>query len=274
MKSILYALFPFLLLTTCFSVEESAAPSITLTNESLSLTVEPAIGGRIASLKLAGQEVLNTKRDSQNVQWGSTVWTSPQSDWKWPPIAAFDAKAFTVEELRENVLLLVSERDSATLLRMRKCISLGSDNEVGLTYWLTNEGNSTVKVAVWENTRLPYAGRIEFRADSIRFTQETNPITYRDSIATIHFDDRHSGRTKVFTDLVTDSVTYFNAGLAFTKYTTITHLVHTAPKQAPLEIYYDPEAGFMEFELQGEYKLLAPGESVSLRVKWKVKESG
>lgn len=271
MKFLLIALFPLLFLATCSSADAIATDSITLSRGPLSLTVDPAIGGRISSLTYAGKEILKTSRDSLNLQWGSTAWTSPQADWGWPPIATFDANAFEVEELRENVLLLVSDRDSATLLRMRKRISLGAKAEVGLTYWLTNEGNTTIKVGAWENTRLPYAGRIEFQADSIRFGKDTTPVAYHDSIAAIYFDERHSSREKVFADLAVDSVTHYNDGLALTKYTAITHLFNTAPEQAPLEVYFDPKAGFMEFELHGEYKLLEPGESVSLRVKWKVR---
>jgi len=51
----------------------------------LSLAVDPQMGARIASFTYEGKEILKTSRDENNWQWGSTVWTSPQSDWNWPP---------------------------------------------------------------------------------------------------------------------------------------------------------------------------------------------
>ncbi|MEL7160431.1 MAG: hypothetical protein AAFN92_06720 [Bacteroidota bacterium] len=265
-------LFFLLALFCCFACapKKPTDGPITLTREDVTITVDPQLGGRITSLTLHGREILKTSRDSLNLQWGSTVWTSPQSTWKWPPPATFDAEPFTWELLRDSVILLESARDPDSQLRMRKRISLGPDADVGLTYWLINEGVSTVRVAAWENTRLPYAGYLEFAADSIRFRQDSTPVVTRDSTHYIYLDDRHRGPEKVFADLAADSVTFYRDGLFLRKFAGITHLFHTAPEQAPLEIYFNPEAGFMEFELQGEYKLLEPGEHVSLRTRWKV----
>ncbi|MEO0734910.1 MAG: hypothetical protein AAFZ52_18885, partial [Bacteroidota bacterium] len=127
---------------------------------------------------------------------------------------------------------------------MRKRIALGPDSDVGLTYWITNEGPGTIQVAGWENTRLPYAGYLEFRADSLRFGADSTPVITRDTTQYLYFDETHQGKEKVFADLAADSVTYYRNGLFLRKFVAITHLFHTAPEQAPLEVYYDPTAGF------------------------------
>jgi len=263
------AVLLLLILSACTPAVDFTEP-ITITRDGLSLTVDPQLGGRITSLTLNGKEVLKTSRDELNLQWGSTAWTSPQSDWEWPPIATFDSEPFTMDQPREHVLLLESARDSATLLRMIKRITLGPDSDVGITYWITNEGGSSVQVAAWENTRLPYAGYIEFQSDSLRGDQDTLPVSVVDSTYVIHFDDRHTERQKVFADLATDSVTYYGNGIRFCKYTAITNLFHTPPGQAPLEVYFDPAAGFMEFELHGYYRRIEPKASADLRVRWKI----
>jgi len=245
---------------------------ITLSRGDITLSVEPALGARVSSLTFAGREILQTRRDSLGLQWGSTVWTSPQSDWNWPPITTFDSELFAVSQLREGVILLESQRDPDTFLRMRKRISLGNNNDVGLTYWVTNEGSSSVKVALWENTRIPYGGYLTFRSDSIRYSLDSTLVDTRTSTQYIYLDDRHSKPQKLFADLREVPVSYHHDGLVLHKYTNVKQLYRTAPGQAPLEIYIDPVTGFAEFELQGDYQLIQPGESANLRVRWEVGE--
>lgn len=271
-KMLLFSpLMCFLLFSGCRQ-EETVPETITIAKGDITLSIEPASGGRISSLTFQGQEVLKTSRDSLGLQWGSTTWTSPQSDWKWPPIATFDREPFTVTELREGVVLLESRQDPDTYLRMRKRISLGERSDVGITYWVTNEGPASTKVALWENTRIPYGGYLSFQADSLRGSLDTLPVTILDSIYYIHLDNRHAQPQKVFTDLKEVPVSYHYNGLAFRKYTSVKEFYRTAPGQAPLEIYLDPTAGFAEFELQGDYGLVLPGESANLRVRWEVGE--
>ncbi|MFK8161753.1 MAG: DUF4380 domain-containing protein [Lewinella sp.] len=257
------------LFLACTATEntDSIAP-VTISRGAISLTVEPAIGGRLSSLTFGGVEVLKTSRDSSNFQWGSTTWSSPQADWNWPPVAAFDAAPFKVMRVDEKSILLEGPKDSLTHLRMRKRFTLGPDNDIGLIYWLTNEGVSSVNVALWENTRLPYAGRFEFRADSIRGSLDTLPVTLRDSVYSIYADARHSQPQKVFADMPTTTARYYHKGMVLIKHNLANAFYRVAPGQAPLEIYLDPPAGFVEFELQGDYRLIEPGESNNLRSKW------
>jgi len=261
----------FLLFCSC-QQEDAVPETINLTKGNIILSIDPASGGRISSLTFRGQEILKISRDSLGFQWGSTAWTSPQSDWNWPPIATFDSEPFTVTELREGVVLLESQRDPDTYLRMRKRISLGERSDVGITYWVTNEGPSSTKVALWENTRIPYDGYLSFRADSLRGSLDTLPVAVLDSTYYIHLDNRHAQPQKVFADLAEVPVNYHHNGLVLRKYTSVKELYRTAPGQAPLEIYLDPPAGFAEFELQGDYQLIQPGESANLRVRWEVQE--
>lgn len=263
---------PVLLLVACNGNPAGDIPEpVVISRGPITLTVEPAIGGRISSLTFNGKELLKTSRDSLNLQWGSTAWSSPRADWQWPPIAAFDAEPYTVTELRENALLLEGPLDPGTLLRMRKRIALGPDNDVGLTYWLTNEGASSVNVALWEITRLPYAGRFEFVADSVRSTLEILPAELKDSVYTVYVDNRHPEQEKIFADLPLKMASYYHNGLVLRKHHVANAFYRVAPGQAPLEIYLDRPAGFVEFELQGDYRLLEPGESNNLRTRWQIK---
>lgn len=271
----LFRLIPILLLfISCASdPEPDPLAPVTLTRGPISITVEPALGGRISSLTYEGVEVLKTSRDEANLQWGSTVWTSPQSAWNWPPPPAFDSEPYTLTELGEHRILLEGPRDSSTFLRMRKRIVLGPDNDVGLTYWVTNEGVSGANVALWENTRLPYAGTFEFVADTIWTERDSVEFDLRDSVRIVNLDERHTEEGKLFANLPTGTATYRNNGLAFTKHTVVKELYRTPPGEAPLEIYVAPQSGFFEFELLGDYRNIGPGESNNVRLKWSLKKT-
>ena len=261
-------LFPFLFLA-CGEEPDPYAP-FTIVRGDIELTVDPAVGGRIASLKFRGQELLQTVRDSANLHWGSVGWTSPQSAWDWPPPVAFDSAPFTVTELREYRYLLEGPLDTASMLRMRKRVAIGPDDEIGLTYWVTNEGGDDVSVALWENTRLPYAGRIEFGRDSLRHWKDVlEPALVRDSVYVLHLDDRYAGKAgKIFTTLNDGYADYYLDGVRLRKESLVRDYYRVAPGQAPLELFASEPDGFVEFELQGDYRTLGPGESNNLRLRW------
>ena len=249
--------------------EPLAAEPITLRRENISLTVDPARGGRLVSLRYAGKEVLSELRDSMGFQYGSVSWPGPQADWNWPPPAALDRDAYTVQKVEQHAVLLISDPDPVTGLVLQKRYRLGPDSDIGLTYWITNRGDTTRAVGAWEVTRLPYAGYFEFFSDSLR-VERGNARTL-DSDGNHHrivLDDRQAQTTKVFAMLDTVPATYVNNGVVLEKHTVVTDYYRVAPGQAPLEIYLAPEAGFVEFELHGDYRKLGFGETSTLRSKW------
>ena len=247
---------------------------VTLTQADVSITVDPDYGARITSLKYKGREVLRTERDSAGFQFGSTVWTGPQEDWKWPPPPAFDSEPYSVTKMRDNVYIFTSEVDAASELRMEKRVEIGPSGEIGLRYRVKNEGSTSASVGAWEVTRIPYSGRIEFPVgDTIWSNQEELYTTVdTEGVGTIRLDGQVPDKTKIFASLSDTAVHYYNNGLLFTKQTLITARNQTVPGQAPLEVYLSPGRGFAEFELHGGRYILDPGQSASMRVKWLVRE--
>lgn len=270
-------LLPLLALIACSDSDTAADGPVTMRGGDVTLTVDADFGARITSLTFQGRELLQTERDSAGLTFGSTAWTSPQSDWEWPPIAAFDSQPYDVREVREGVMLFQSRRDPKTDLVMSKRIALDSLGTVQITYYVRNEGATPVKVAPWEVTRLPYGGRVEFRGDSLRLMDEDAALTdavelTEDSLHIVRFDDRFTAPGKLFTDLRDSVARFVHAGVVFTKYTEVNHHWQTAPEQAPLEIYWDPPKGFVEFELQGFYVEVQPGRAGYLWTKWELRE--
>ncbi|CAH0999602.1 hypothetical protein LEM8419_00902 [Neolewinella maritima] len=243
---------------------------LTITRDSISLTVDPAYGARLTSVTYGDRELLYVVRDSSGFTYGSTAWPSPQADWDWPPPATLDREPYTVQKVEEHSILLESREDSSGLV-LQKRYRLGPDSDIGLTYWLTYNGPTTRSVAAWEVTRLPYTGRIVFFADSVRTVGDARRVVEsQDSLRVIHFDERHTATTKVFADLDSVPVRYYTDGLILEKHTVVQDFYRVAPGHAPLEVYIDPPRGFVELELQGDYRKLSYGKTTTLRTKWRV----
>ena len=273
LRPLRYVLLLLLLqLFTCGPAKNGAPAQdepITITRDSLSLTVDPTLGGRLVSVRYGDRELLNTVRDSTSFTYGSTAWPSPQADWNWPPPPALDREPYTVQQVEEHSILLKGGETEDGLV-FQKRYRLGPDSDIGLTYWLTYNGDTARSVAAWEVTRLPYTGRVEFYADSVRTEKTESIVESQDSFRAIYFDGRHTAPAKVFADLDSIPVKYYVDGLVLEKHTVVTDFYRVAPGQAPLEVYIDPPRNFAELELQGDYRELRYGETATLRTKWRV----
>ena len=243
---------------------------ITLTAGPLSLSVDPFVGGRIASFQHAGIEVLKTTRDSNNFQWGSTVWTSPQADWEWPPQAVFDSEPYSVNRSPKDTtrVVLISGIDQKTGLQVIKNIRLAIDEAMGpvatMRYRIYNRGEEMQKVGVWENTRIPWAGTIDLPAGgTLRLNDPKNKLQSNSldtSLLQIPLNNQQPQGQKIFYHLPLQERntlirhSYQNDGLVFTK--SWKYPDQVAPEQSPIEIYLSPEDDFAELELHGRYVTL------------------
>ena len=91
--------------------QEERSTAVTLRVDDATMTVDPARGGKILSLKYQEQEVLSQSRFPES--FGSTFWTSPQKEWNWPPVAEFDKQPYEVVQCADGRLTIsspVSER--------------------------------------------------------------------------------------------------------------------------------------------------------------------
>ena len=237
-----------------------------VTSGDMTLVVDAAHGGKILSFKLKDQEVLNQGRRPNS--FGSTFWTSPQSQWNWPPVAEYDTKPFTAE-LKDNVLTLTGEKSERFGYRVRKVIHVcENDGAMVITYSIVNESGETRQVAPWEISRVANGGVLFFQADKVEPANNMTglPFTFKDGIAYYEMDEAMENR-KINAD-GEGWLAFNNGSVIFVKKFQNLKEGEAAPAEAEIQVYANPGKTFVEVEEQGPYTTLQPGESVNWTVRW------
>ena len=244
--------------------EEPALPS--LQSKSITFEVDPEIGGRVASFRFKGQEVLAVDRDPDHLHWGSTVWPSPQEDWSWPPPLGVDRKPYQIKEQTPDKIRLESTRDAYKNIQVSKTFTLQDEHTVLLTYTFKNNGDSSIQVGIWENSRIPYAGEIQWRSGPL--LPDTTAGLQQDTLHSRLVLGKQPRAGKLFIDSPVGRIHYRKDSLLWIKRFELTPSDQVAPNQAAIELYYDPPRGFAEIEVQGPYTLLEAGAQTSYSVQW------
>jgi hypothetical protein len=99
-----------------------------------------------------------TKADWMNYG-GDKLWTAPQSDWGWPPIAAHDGKPHAGKRIADQVVL-VSEADARGLY-FRRLFRLEGHN-LQIRNELVNSGAISQTAAIWQITQVPPPSVVRF----------------------------------------------------------------------------------------------------------------
>ena len=130
-----------------------------LTAGHVAMTIDASFGGRIRSLRYDDREVLSQTRWPES--FGSTFWTSPQSEWNWPPVAEIDKGAYTVEQADRNTVTMISQPSRRLGIAVTKRFTAADDGtSISVTYTISNVGSAERRVAPWEITRVPNGGLI------------------------------------------------------------------------------------------------------------------
>ena len=232
----------------------------------VTLTVDASRGGKIVSYKYKDTEILSQTRMPNS--FGSTFWTSPQSEWNWPPVPEYDTKPFNAE-VTDGKLVLTGEKSKRFGYKVRKeFVTDTKDNAIVITYTLVNESGETRKVAPWEISRVPNGGILFFDAKEV--TPANNmaglPFVYEKKAAWYVLDEDRVNR-KINAD-GKGWLAFCDKGLLFVKKFPDLKPAEPAPAEAEIQIYADPGKTFVEIEEQGAYTTLQPGEELNWTVRW------
>ncbi len=240
------------------------------------LEIDPNLGGRITRYEYQGQNILTDPRFHE-IYWGSTLWSSPESDWQHPAPEALDRGRYQFENSPAGALCLVSESSAnfaGKSVKARKVFAPELANgSMVIRYELRNTSEAaTFRVAPWEVTRVPGGGICFYPHAGINKTTDGMNLEVIEGIA--WFDHRKVSPEgqKVWSDGREGWVAHAALGLLHVKEFQELTAEETAPGEGDVEIYSsgtpDCERSYVEVEAQGPYSLLAPGDSVVWQVRW------
>ena len=229
----------------------------------LSMTVDALHGARILSFKLGDAEVLN--QGEMPNSFGSTFWTSPQAEWRWPPVPEIDTDPYSAE-IKDGALVLTGEKSERFGYRVCKRIATDpKDGAVVVTYTIVNESDQTRTVAPWEISRVPNTGVVFFDAPAVE-PEGLLAFTFSDGAAWYVMDEAPRNR-KINAD--GHGWLAFSAdGLMLVKRFDDLEAGQPAPREAEIQVYVNAGKTYVELEEQGAYTTLAPGESIEWTVRW------
>ena len=246
--------------------QEERSTAVTLRVDDATMTVDPARGGKILSLKYQEQEVLSQSRFPES--FGSTFWTSPQKEWNWPPVAEFDKQPYEVVQCADGRLTISSPVSERLGMSVGKDFAIDASNHAFvITYSIRNEGTEARSVAPWEITRVTNTGGLIFFAptDSI-WPAGLMDFQLSDGAAWYETDEAPRNR-KVNAD-GSGWLAYCADGLLLVKKFQDLQPEQPAPGEAEVQVYVNRGNTYIELESQGAYTLLQQGESLSWTVRW------
>lgn len=237
--------------------------------------VDKSFGARISSFKINGSEILFvTRKDANDILWGSTLWPAPQSVWNWPPSATLDKNAYTAV-LKGNSVVMTSGTDTNSQLVFRKTFSASeADTSVSIRYVIINKNTGNYNVAAWEVARVPTGGLSFFPSGDNTVTGTlASKVTESKGVRWYQHAASHPNSTKFFSDGSEGWFAHVNKnGVLFLKTFEDVPLNVQAPNEAEIELYLNSATSYIELENQGRYISIPANDSLVYDLKWYLRE--
>jgi hypothetical protein len=250
---------------------------------SLAFTVNPAIGARITSFKLDGDEMLTDATENPQF-WGSTLWTSPASDWVVPgtfvPPAVVDSDPYATTVSPDGVITATSGPATANGKHFIVTKEFHADlrkNAIIIDYKITNTGTATFRLSHWEVTRVFPNGLMFFPSGTVTkldFLSQTVQVkqaqgyTWYDN--TTHMMGK--GESKAGADssggFIAQVAPHPDGDLLFIKAFTGITIAEAPPGHFPIEFYCNDPHTYVEIEDHSSYDDVAPGATYTRTVTW------
>lgn len=252
------------------TVQGSADEGFVIKAGDVTMTISAKEGGKVMSYKYGDKEMLSQLR-MQN-QYGSTFWTSPQKEWNWPPVTEFDRGAYTAQDLADTPNQLVLTSQIARKLPFQIVKQYNPDPKgkyIRVAYTIINKGDTERKVAPWEISRVvaDEEGLIFFDAPVESITP-AGLIPFKGEAGASWYNFETGAQNRKINADGKGWLAYAANGLLMIKKFDDLTPSQPAPDEAEIQVYVNQGKTYIELESQGEYKTLAPGESLTWVVDW------
>jgi hypothetical protein len=226
--------------------------------------VVPA-GGKIMGFSIDGYNMLVA---THPINFGSTLWASPQSDWNWPPQKPIDSEPYAVE-VKGNTITMTSGV-TTTVPKIRVIKKFTPDlarGAIDIEYTIRNEDTVTRSLAVWEVTRVAAGGLTFFPivGTTNRPGSRMTPTVIADGFAWMDMAVNPPRNPKLNADGV-GYIAHTDGTRLFVKSWDDVPADAQAPGEGEVE-FYDGDTN-VELENQGRYGPVAPGQSTTYKVRW------
>jgi hypothetical protein len=230
-------------------------------------------GGKIVEFRRAAGSNLLTANNLDATNFGSTLWTSPQVDWDWPPPAEIDSEPYTVtfDEAAATITMTSGVATSVgPQVSVQKVFAADlCGGAIDITYTVTNEDGAAASFGAWEVSRT-FGGGLGFFAGARRgYDTDVLPATEMDGMLWFDHAAQSTPMSKMFADGTGGYVAFTDGTDLFVRAFSDTPQSSQAPEHGEVEVY-DGDT-YVEYEIQGAYSSVAAGTSASLQVRWLVR---
>lgn len=245
---------------------------IVIEHAQLRMVVTPSVSGRIASFEISGQEVLTDLNDKHR-RWGNVLWSSPQSEWGWPPPPVLDSEPYELE-VDDDAITLTSQVDPVTDYQFSKRYRL-LDDGIRITYSIKNLSKKRKHVAPLELTRVPAKGQVVF---PMGHTPPMSGIFYPlkvsidQGLCWFHYDaslmtsgDHH----KITMDGAEGWLAYRLNDVVLIKQFKDVEPQSVVPGEQEIELFAHSDKTFLELKHQGAQRKLSPNKTLLWSVTWR-----
>jgi len=253
------------------TVQGSVDDGFVIKAGNVTMTVSAREGGKIMSYKYDDKEMLSQLRMAN--QYGSTFWTSPQKEWNWPPVTEFDRGAYTDDTdaaQSSKSLLLTSQVARKLPFQIQKQYTPDPKGKfIRVSYTIINKGDAERQVAPWEISRVvaDESGLIFFEAPVEGITP-AGLIPFKGEAGASWYSFEQAPQNRKINSDGKGWLAYAADGLLMIKKFADLTPSQPAPDEAEIQVYVNQGKTYIELESQGEYKKLAPGESLTWTVDW------
>jgi hypothetical protein len=239
----------------------------------VTLEVDAEVGGRITTFRL-GTENLLTGPEVNATYWGSTLWTSPESQWSQPPPAPIDSAPYAAQVMAEKLVLT---GQPYAMLGVSVTKTFWADPRLGaikIEYKLNNTKQTAIQMAPWEVTRVFPRGLTFFPTGSTErlSNNATLTTTKSDGVTWFAYDMAAvTANSKLYADGAEGWVAHAAQGLVFIKSFPDVPVANIAPNEGDVELYVNMGAAavrYIELESQAAYGDIAPQASATWTVTW------